>query len=76
MVTKTYLPSSLSDSSDISDSFDRSDSSDSRDSSDFSDSSDSRDQKTSVTKNIFCQKKSQKIVFTNNLNCVETQLKL
>ena len=44
MVTKTYLPSSLCDSSDISDS------SESCDSSDRSDSSDSSDQKMCVIK--------------------------
>ena len=47
MVTKTYLPSFICDSSD------GSDSSDSSDSSDNSDISDSSDQKTFTTKNFF-----------------------
>ena len=42
MVNKTYLPSSLCDSSDSSDSCDSSDSSDISDSSDSSDSSDQK----------------------------------
>ena len=50
MVTKTYLPSTLWDSSDSSDS------SDTCNSSDISDSSDSSDQKTFFTKTLFSQK--------------------
>ena len=50
MVTKTYLPSYLCDSSDVSD---RSDSSDSSDS---SNSGDSSDHKTLFTKTIFHKK--------------------
>ena len=50
IVTKTYLPSNLCDSSDGSDSSNSSDSCDSSDSSDISDSSDSSDQKKICTK--------------------------
>ena len=81
MVTKTYLPSYLCDSSDSSDSSDTCDSSDSRDSSDGSDSSDSSDSKDSSdqktvfftkTKTFFYNtKNSQKKL--NKSNCVETQ---
>ena len=56
MVTKTYLPSYLWESSDGSDSTDigdSSDSSESSDSSDISDSSDSSDQTTFFTKIFF-----------------------
>ena len=55
MVPKTYLPSSLCDSSDRSDSSDRCDSSDSRDSSDSSGSSDWKKEKK---KNLFSKKKT------------------
>ena len=55
MVTKTYLPSNLCDSSDGSDNSDSSDSCDSCESSDNSKSSDSSDQKTFCTKIIFYQ---------------------
>ena len=63
MVSKTYLPSNLcdssdsSESSDISDSRESSDSSDSSDSSKSSGSSDSSDQKTVLTKKLFFTKK-------------------
>ena len=59
MLTKTYLPSNLCDSSDSSDS---NDSSDSCDSSDRSDSSDSSEQKGHfLFTNYFSRKKSLKI---------------
>ena len=71
MVTKTYIPSNLCDSSDSSDSNDRSDSSDSTDSSDSSDSSDRKKEKTIFHKkkisHCFHQQKfylkTQKIIF-------------
>ena len=62
MVTKTYLPSNLCDSSNISDNGDNSDSCDSSDSSDSSHSSDSSDQKNFFfTKKKLCPKKIPKI---------------
>ena len=53
MVTKTYLPSHLCDSSDSSDSSDTCDISDSSDSSDGSDSRDSSDRKKNFLNNFF-----------------------
>ena len=57
LVTKTYLPSNLCDSSDSSNSSDSSDSSNSCDSSDSSESSDSSDS---------CDSSDQKLFFTKN----------
>ena len=68
IVTKTYLPSNLCDSSDGSDSSNRSDSCDSSDTSDISDSSDSSDQKK------ICQKKTfflTKQLYFNNKNILQ-----
>ena len=56
MVTKTYLPSYLCDSSDVSDSTDSNDRSDNSDSSDSSDSSD---------QNTFCTEKKKLLLQTN-----------
>ena len=64
MVTKTYLPSNLCDSSDGSDSSDSSDSCDSSYSSDSSDSSDrSETNKPFSPKNLFITKKNVQFFF-------------
>ena len=74
MVTKTYIPSNLCDSSDSSDSFDSSDCSDSSDSSESSNSSDSSEQKK-----IVCPKKHfflQYFLTEKNFSKKTQQLKL
>ena len=81
MVTKTYLPSYICDSSGISDSSDSSysgDSSDSSDNIDSSDSSDSSDQKTFFSHKFFSTKNclNQKLLSQKylNINALETSL--
>ena len=58
MVTKTYLPSNLCDSSDSSDSYDSSESSDKSDNSDSRDSTDRSNQKTFSQKTFFSSTKT------------------
>ena len=75
MVTKTYLPSNLCDTSDSSDSIESCDSSDSSDSSYSCDSSDQKKcviNKFFTKKGFFLLKKSRKLIL-KKLNCDETQ---